>query len=114
MEFILLIGYTIGVYLIGIKRGIQIYLEVEQPQEELYEEEYLEEYSDTSTIDTSKIMIKIEYDDKEDLIFVYEKDTKKFMSHGKTWEEVELKLLERYPNKTFGIDEDNAKELGIL
>lgn len=114
MEFILLIGYTIGVYYIGMRRGIRIVLEQEELESEM-NEEYIEEFvpEQTEKKDT-KIMINIEYDENEGYFFVHEQNTQRFMAHGKTWQEVEERLKERFPGQLFGIDEDHAREIGML
>lgn len=113
MELILLIGYTIGVYFIGLRRGVGMMMEhddhLEDLDEEFYEEQVVEQKSEDK-----KIMIRIEYDEKEDYFFVHEEGTSKFMAHGRTWQEVEERLKDRFPGQLFTIDEDHAKEIGML
>lgn len=116
MEFILLIGYTIGIYLLGIRNGIRTILEneIEYPDDVEDESAELQQQIIEETNKESKIMIRIEYDEKEKYFFVHEEDTHKFMAHGKTWREVETRLKERFPGMKFGIDEDHAREIGIM
>lgn len=115
MEFILLIGYTIGVYVIGIRRGIGMMLDRHEDYSEDFQDMIDEiERSETAPKEKQKIMIRIEYDENEKYFFVHEDGTNKFMAHGKTWQEVEKRLKERYPNDKFGIDEDHAREIGII
>ena len=112
MEYILLIGYTVGVYLVGVRVGMTFVL---KHHDEFVEEDELFDNSKqvNETIDT-KIMIHIEHSDVDGYFFVYEQDTKRFMAHGKTWQEVEVRLKERYPGSTFGINEEHAKEIGMI
>jgi len=65
-------------------------------------------------ISSDDFLIHIEYDDTLNMFFVYELNTRQFVVHGTTWCEVESKLKEKYPDTTFGIDKDNADEVGLV
>lgn len=116
MEYILLIGYTIGVYFIGLRRGVNMMMDTIEDNDEYDEELGIinPEAEKTEVKKNDKIMIRIDYDEKEEYFFVHEEGTHKFMAHGKTWQEVEERLKERFPGQVFSIDEDHAKEIGMI
>jgi hypothetical protein len=49
-----------------------------------------------------------------DMLFVYDKDTKQFMAQGSSKEDVEKVLIERFPGKSFACHESILKEVGFL
>jgi hypothetical protein len=49
-----------------------------------------------------------------DMLFVYDKDTKQFMAQGSSKEAVEKILVERFPGKSFACHESILKEVGFL
>jgi hypothetical protein len=49
-----------------------------------------------------------------DMLFVYDKDTKQFMAQGTTKEDVEKVLVERFPGKRFACHESVLKEVGFI
>lgn len=103
MEYFWLIVVAVAFYVIGVHNGIMSVLEEE------------EDYAPTEeTIEDKKIMIRIDYDETDGYFFVHEQKTKQFMAHGKTWQEVEERLKLRFPGVKFSIDEDHAKEIGMI
>jgi hypothetical protein len=119
MEYILLIGYTIGIYQLGVFHGVSMFVDPE-PSEDEEEEYYEDEEYDIqpvkreSELPSDLMTIRFEYDEVEELFFVYEERTNKYLAHGPTTDSVEALLLERFPDKKFGINEEHAKELGML
>jgi hypothetical protein len=49
-----------------------------------------------------------------DMLFVYDKETKQFMAQGTSKEDVEKVLVERFPGKRFACPESILKEVGFL
>jgi hypothetical protein len=49
-----------------------------------------------------------------DMLYVYDKDTKQFMAQGSSKEDVEKVLVERFPGKRFACPESILKEVGFL
>ena len=49
-----------------------------------------------------------------DMLYVYDKDTKQFMAQGSSKEAVEKVLVERFPGKRFACHESILKEVGFL
>ena len=49
-----------------------------------------------------------------DMLFVYDKDTKQFMAQGSSKEAVEKILVERFPGKRFACHESILKEVGFI
>lgn len=48
-----------------------------------------------------------------DVYYIYEKETDNFVAQGRDAEEIKQILSNRWPNKTFLADEDNAKSTGL-
>jgi uncharacterized membrane protein len=53
--------------------------------------------------------IKIKIEKHNDTLFVYEHDTNTFMAQGKTKEELEKQLQEKFPGKMFAATTDDIK-----
>jgi hydroxymethylpyrimidine pyrophosphatase-like HAD family hydrolase len=68
--------------------------------------EEVEEY-----VENRKIAIKVEKN--HGMWFVYKEEDGSFMAQGRSWEEVTDRMAERYPEKRFTIEPDNAKEVGL-
>lgn len=68
--------------------------------------EEVEEY-----VDNRKIAIKVEK--MSNIWYVYKEEDGTFMAQGNSWEEVTDRIAERYPEKRFIIDPDNAKQVGL-
>lgn len=60
----------------------------------------------------SHMAINIEWSDG--YFFVYDKDTGKFMAHGKTRDEMEEALTDRFPDVLFAASEENLREVGFI
>jgi len=55
--------------------------------------------------------IAITIDIKDDIIFVYEKDTLTYLAHGENRKAIEKMLTERFPNKLFAASEQDIMKL---
>jgi hypothetical protein len=58
---------------------------------------------------TDKEVIEINIEKHGDMIYVYDRETKQFMAQGKTREELEKILLEKFPGKRFAAPESQLE-----
>lgn len=79
------------------------------------------EYDETVYIDdetgeelNAKSHMSINIEQSDGYFFVYDKDTGKFMAHGKTRDEMEEALTDRFPDVLFAASEENLKEVGFI
>jgi hypothetical protein len=70
--------------------------------------ESLEEDEEESTV------MKIVIEKHNDTLFAYEKETSAFITQAKDREELEKKLSEVYPGKSFGVTPKNLIEIGFI
>jgi hypothetical protein len=56
-----------------------------------------------------KEVIEINIEKHGDMIYVYDRETKQFMAQGKTREELEKILLEKFPGKRFAAPESQLE-----
>jgi hypothetical protein len=63
--------------------------------------------------ETSDEVIKITIEKDRDTLFAYHKDTSQFIAQAKDRKELEKKLAELYPGKTFGVSPKNLIEIGF-
>ena len=68
--------------------------------------EEVEEY-----VENKKIAITVEKN--AGMWFIYKQEDGSFMAQGDTWEEVTNRMAERFPEKRFIVDADNAKEVDL-
>lgn len=66
-------------------------------------------YVEEEEKDSSQIQIIV--DVKDDLIFVYERDTLQYLAHGKDHEIIEKMLMEKFPGKTFAASAQDLLKL---
>jgi hypothetical protein len=59
-------------------------------------------------------LLHIVIEKHNDMLFVYDNDTKQFMAQGSTKEAVEKILVERFPGKRFACHESTLKEVGFI
>jgi len=105
MELILLVVYTFIIWLGGSVAGWNAREKHAKKQVERHFEQLLEQQEE-------KIHIIIEK--HNDMLYVYDKDTKQFMAQGSTKEAVEKILVERFPGKRFACHESTLKEVGFI
>lgn len=80
-------------------RNIQIMLDKIQREEEEAEEKEDDNY------------LRLSIEKHGEHYYAYSLDDDKFLSQGKTREELETNLQERFPGKKFSAHEDNLKEM---
>jgi len=105
MEIILLVVYTFIVWLGGSIAGWNA--------REKHAKRQMEKFFETvDEVEEEQIHIIIEK--HNDMLFVYDKDTKQFMAQGTSKEDVEKILVERFPGKRFACHESTLKEVGFI
>ena len=65
--------------------------------------------NEESQEDPNRIPIII--DIKDDIIFVYERDTLTYLAHGENHKVIEKMLMERFPGKIFSASEQDVMKL---
>ena len=63
--------------------------------------------------DTSEEVIRITIEKDSDTLFAYHKDSSQFITQAKDRAELENKLAELFPGKTFGVTPENLIEIGF-
>jgi hypothetical protein len=105
MEFILLAVLIFVVWIMGAVSGWNAREKYAKQQiDKLFEQ--IEEVEDEE-------LIHIVIEKHNDMLFVYDKDTKQFMAQGSSKEDVEKVLVERFPGKRFACTESILKEVGF-
>ena len=66
-------------------------------------------FENTTALDLSKIQITIEL--KDDMVFVYERDSNTYLAHGDDAEHVEKILKEKFPGKMFAASAEDLLKL---
>jgi Na+-transporting methylmalonyl-CoA/oxaloacetate decarboxylase gamma subunit len=106
MEIILLVIFTFVVWIMGAVSGWNAREKhAKQQIDKLFQQV-------DETEEEEQIHIIIEK--HNDMLFVYDKDTKQFMAQGTSKEDVEKVLVERFPGKRFACHESILKEVGFL
>jgi hypothetical protein len=109
MEIILLVVFTFVVWIMGAVSGWNAREKHAKNQVEKHFkniQEFVEEQEEEQ--------IHIIIEKHNDMLFVYDKDTKQFMAQGSSKEDVEKVLVERFPGKRFACHESTLKEVGFL
>ena len=75
-----------------------------------YMQEVGEEQEDEE--EDSPDLLPIIIEKHEEGFFAYIREDNSFAAHGKTQEDLEDRLLARYPGRRFAIDPDNLEEVG--
>jgi hypothetical protein len=105
MEFLILfvamiIGFSIGWNVrerVAIVKANRMLAEIEQELEQ----------------DTDPEVIKITIEKDNGILFAYHKDSSQFITQANDRKELEKKLAELYPGKTFGVTPKNLIEIGF-
>jgi hypothetical protein len=108
MEIILLVVFTFVVWVMGAVSGWNAREKHAKTQVEKHFQsiqEFVEEQEE---------QIHIIIEKHNDMLFVYDKETKQFMAQGTSKEDVEKVLVERFPGKRFACPESILKEVGFL
>ena len=107
MELILLVVYTIIVWIGGAVSGWK----AREEHAKQLTERFIEQLQQSSEEDASVIQINIEK--HNNVFYVYDKETNEFMAQGSSKDEVETNLKKRYPGKSFGCAESNLSQTGF-
>jgi hypothetical protein len=110
MEIILLVVFTFVVWVMGAVSGWNAREKHAKTQVEKHFkhiQEFVEEQEEEE-------QIHIIIEKHNDMLFVYDKDTKQFMAQGTSKEDVEKVLVERFPGKRFACHESVLKEVGFI
>ena len=106
-----LVCFIVG-YFLGMRRTIKLFENGDLVLEPVEDMKFYDPRTGEETFPNKHILIDIEAED--DTIFVYNTETGKYMAHGKTHQEVEAILKERFPGVTFGISEETMKWMNSL
>ena len=107
----LIFAFSIG-YFIGCMWTInKIRKDLDQLDDEFGDNYDIESDTVDQEVD-AHIMITIEIHDN--MIFIYNAETGKYMAHGKTHESVKQQLVEKFPGIIFEATEENIKLLETL
>jgi hypothetical protein len=109
MEIILLVVFTFVVWVMGAVSGWNARERHAKTQVEKHFK-HIQEIVEEQEEEQIHIIIE----KHNDMLYVYDKDTKQFMAQGSSKEDVEKVLVERFPGKRFACHESILKEVGFL
>jgi predicted negative regulator of RcsB-dependent stress response len=109
MEIILLVVFTFVVWVMGAVSGWNARERHAKTQVEKHFQQ-IQEFVEEQEEEQIHIIIE----KHNDMLFVYDKETKQFMAQGTSKEDVEKVLVERFPGKRFACPESILKEVGFL
>ena len=109
MEIILLVVFTFVVWIMGAVSGWNAREKHAKSQVEKHFHN-IQQFVEEQEEDQIHIIIE----KHNDMLFVYDKDTKQFMAQGSSKEDVEKILVERFPGKRFACHESTLKEVGFI
>jgi predicted negative regulator of RcsB-dependent stress response len=109
MEIILLVVFTFVVWIMGAVSGWNAREKHAKSQVEKHFHN-IQQFVEEQEEDQIHIIIE----KHNDMLFVYDKETKQFMAQGTSKEDVEKVLVERFPGKRFACPESILKEVGFL
>ena len=110
MEIISLVVFTLIVWIIGVVSGWNARESHAKTQVEKHFkniQEFVEEQEQEE-------LLHIIIEKHNDMLYVYDKETKQFMAQGSSKEDVEKVLVERFPGKRFACHESTLKEVGFI
>jgi hypothetical protein len=73
----------------------------------------IESFEENSEEDEKADIMHINIEKHDGILFVYSSEDDSFMAQGKTREELEKNLRERYPNVIFGASNANLQKVGF-
>ena len=106
MELILLVVYTVIVWIGGAVSGWKAREEHARQITEKFIDHLQQSQEDDDTI-------QITIEKHNDVFYVYDRQTNEFMAQGSSKDEVENNLRKRYPGKSFGCSESNLSQTGF-
>ena len=109
MEIILLVVFTFVVWIMGAVSGWNAREKHAKTQVEKHFK-HIQEFVEEQEEEQIHIIIE----KHNDMLFVYDKETKQFMAQGTSKEDVEKVLIERFPGKSFACHESILKEVGFI
>ena len=109
MEIILLAVFTFVVWVMGAVSGWNAREKHAKTQVEKHFK-HIQEFVEEQEEEQIHIIIE----KHNDMLFVYDKETKQFMAQGTSKEDVEKVLVERFPGKRFACHESVLKEVGFI
>jgi hypothetical protein len=109
MEIILLVVFTFVVWVMGAVSGWNAREKHAKTQVEKHFK-HIQEFVEEQEEEQIHIIIE----KHNDMLFVYDKETKQFMAQGTSKEDVEKVLVERFPGKRFACHESVLKEVGFI
>jgi predicted negative regulator of RcsB-dependent stress response len=109
MEIILLVVFTFVVWIMGAVSGWNAREKHAKSQVEKHFQN-IQQFVEEQEEDQIHIIIE----KHNDMLFVYDKETKQFMAQGTSKEDVEKVLVQRFPGKRFACPESILKEVGFL
>ena len=109
MEYIVLAGIVILVYLVGAVHGWNLRERHARRILNMFAEQ-VKEHIETESQNLTHIIIE----KHNNTFFVYDKETNRFMAQGNSRDEVEGVLKSRYPDTRFACSEKILHEVGFL
>lgn len=106
MELGLVLIFCIGIFIIGAAYGWDL--------REKYAKHLLDKLVTHIESEVQEDMLHIIIEKHNEMFYVYDRQTKTFMAQGKSKEELENVLHDKYPNKRFACPESVLKEVGFL
>ena len=109
MEIILLVLIGIGIFIFGAGYGWRM--------RELHAQRMVDKLVsniETEVKKTQEHLFHISIEKHKDVIYVYEKETSRFIVQAKSQDELEEILKEKYPNKKFACSEEQLRAVGFL
>lgn len=76
-------------------------------------DEVLEQTTENVKKHIRENVIRIKIEQEKGHFYVYDLDKNTFMAQGKDRQELEQRLVEKYPGKTFAAEESNLVEVGF-
>lgn len=81
---------------------------------ERHAERMLNKFIDEVKQESKPDMVKVLIEKHNDVFYVYDRDTNKFLTQGSSKKELEETLHKMYPGKRFGATEENLIEVGFI
>jgi hypothetical protein len=100
---------VVGALIVGFSIGCNLHERVVAAKASKILAELEKQIEEESVADVIKITIEKD----NGILFAYHKETSQFITQAKDRKELEKKLAELYPGKTFGVTPQNLSEIGF-
>jgi hypothetical protein len=100
---------VVGALIVGISFGWNLHERIVAVKASRMLAEIEKQIKEESDADVIKITIEKD----NGILFAYHKETSQFITQAKDRKELEKKLAELYPGKTFGVTPQNLSEIGF-